>query len=327
MLDYLSRRTSWFGMQETLLQEKGDTGMRKMLVNMLLLGGLVLFIGTSTHAQTKSPITEEDLGSFIQNLPLVFRGIVTAVEVKPVDASVLLGPGKGGQRIATEVTIRIEKVLAGEYGSKEIQILLQEGKLGNLSYQSADFAPMKVSVGDPILAGIVPNTMGSGYNVVTNRRTLFKIVGQDLVPYQQEYYLAADKPFEIIAKKAKERETAELYKAADLVCIGIVAKLIDPTKPSRRMVVSIGEFLKGTAEGRKITVDVSDVYQPFMSQKPGYSVLLFLRKNGAEYRPVAGVNGYYVIHGDSLSRGHNTPMRTGVSELKVRIKSLEEVEK
>lgn len=301
--------------------------MQKVLVHLLLLGGLVLFLGASTNAQTKSPISGEELGALIQNLPLVFRGIVTAVEVKSVDASVLLGPGKRGERIATEVTIRIEKVLAGEYGSKEIMILLQEGKLGNLSYQSADFAPMKVAAGDPILAAIVPNTVGSGYNIVTNRRTLFKIVGEDLVPYQQEYYLAADKPFEIIAKKAMERETAELYKTADLICIGTVARLIDPMKPARWLVVSIGEFLKGAAEEREITVDVSDVCQPFASQKPGYSVLLFLRRSGAEYRPVAGVNGYYVIRGDSLSRGHTTPMRMGMNDLKNKITALQEAEK
>ena len=84
------------------------------------------------------------------------------------------------------------------------------------------------------------------------------------------------------------------------------------------------EILKGTSEQSEVAVDMSDVYLPSNLREPGYRVMLFLRTNKSAYRPVAGVNGYYVIQGDRLFRGHGLPSRTSVSQLKNNIRAWKE---
>jgi hypothetical protein len=130
-------------------------------------------------------------------------------------------------------------------------------------------------------------------------------------------------------RKAEEREMPEIVKASDLICTGTVTKLIGYDCPprSRRVIVAIDETLKGKAEESEISVDMSRVFLPSTVQMPGFRVMLFLKKGSSGYKPVAGVNGFYAMDGEILTRGHSTPLKMTVSELKSNINMWEEAER
>ncbi len=77
-------------------------------------------------------------------------------------------------------------------------------------------------------------------------------------------------------------------------------------------------------EKSEITVDVSDVWLPFASKKPDYRVMLFLKKDESGYKPVARVNGYCVIDGEKIYRGHRASLRMSVSQLRSDIEKCKE---
>ena len=68
---------------------------------------------------------------------------------------------------------------------------------------------------------------------------------------------------------------------------------------------------------------MSDIYLPSRLNKPGFRVFLFLKKSSSGYKPVAGINGYY-IDGEKLTRGHSTPVRMSVKQLTDNIKMWKE---
>jgi len=302
--------------------------MAKSNCALLLILLLMALVASPGSAQEKQEITQADLEWIVQNLDLIIRGQVTDVEEKLVAPIAVYGHGSNEPNmVITEVTMRISDVLAGSYTGNEIKFILEEGELNELRTFSADYAPMHVKVGDSGIVGIAPNTRGTEYNILNNRKAFFKIDGTNLIPYQEEYRLEVDEPLEIIEKKAKERHLSEIFRAADLVCLGTVTRLLDPGSPDLEISVSIDEILKGTSKKSIIEVDVSDVNRSFKRKQPGFQALLFLKKTGSGYKTVAGVNGYYVLKGEKLYRGFTQPFSFGISELKRKIEVWKEIER
>lgn len=292
---------------------------------MMLLAGLIISPGLS---QERREISQTDLEWIVQNLDLIVQGQIADMEEKLVSPVSLYGHGSDeAGMVITEITIQISEVLAGNYSSDKIKITLEEGELNELKTVSADFYPMDVKIGDIVIAGIVPNTRGTDYNILRHRRAFFKLEGKKLTPYQSEYHLVAEKPLETIREKARARQLPIVSKTADLICTGTVTRLIDPSSPVKEILVRIDETLKGTSEEPTITVNVEDVNRSFNNKKPGFHVMLFLKKSGAGYKTVEGVNGYYVIKGDKLCRGFDRPFKYNAAELKQNVKVWKEVER
>jgi hypothetical protein len=308
---------------------RGGIQMVRALCISLLAMLILTLVGSGAIAQQRRPISQEIFEWIIQNEPLVFRGEVTKVDVKLVTPRELGAMNNTVKIPVTEVTMKIEKVIAGDYESDEIQIIVGEGKLGNLTGTTAGFAIMEFNVGDHAIVALRLNSQGTGYNILDDDEAIFRVEGTKLIPYRKEYSLEVDKPLEIMAKKAREREMPEIIKASDLICTGTVAKLIDMDSrfSSRRLIVSINETLKGTAEKSEISVNMSNVFLPSTVQAPGFRVMLFLKKDGSGYRPVAGVNGYYAMDGERLARGHITPVKLTASQLKSTVKNWKEAQR
>jgi len=294
-----------------------------------LLAMLLLTVADSAAiAQQKRPISQESFEWTIEIEPLVFQGMVTKVEVILITPKEVFGVGNTTAQIpVTEVTMKIEKIIAGEYDGDAIRIILPEGETEKASGGPAGVARMKVNVGDHAVVAFTLDSQGTGLNVLDRDERFFRMEGTELIPYRQELYLAVDKPLEVMAKKAKEREITEVFKASDLICTGTVTQLIDWDSRSRKLLVSIDETLKGKAEESEICVDLSNVFLPSKIQAPGFRVMLFLKKDNSGYRPVAGVNGYYVMDGERLTRGHSTPVRMTASQLKCAIKKWKKAER
>jgi hypothetical protein len=292
---------------------------------------LIAVAGSATMAQQKRPISREDFEQMIQIEPLILQGMVTSVEVKLVTPKEVYGEADNNTTVqiaVTEVTMKIEKIIAGEYDSNEIMIILQEGKTKTSASYVAGYPPLRVNVGDDAIVAFRPDSRGTGLNVLDGSPwTFFRVEGTKLIPYREDLYLAVDSPLEVLAKKAKERELPEVVKASDLICTGTVTKLIDLRSPTRRFAVSIGETLKGKAQQSEITVDMSGVFLSSKIKEPGFQVMLFLKKESSGYRPVAGVNGYYEMHGERLTRGHSVPVRMSVNQLKSDIRMWMEAER
>jgi len=303
--------------------------MRKMLCCSSVLLLAAVLVHTSLLAQDRRPITRAILEGMTQDLPWIVQGQVINVEAKLYNRSDLNAQMVKRDTMklpATEVTVKVERMIAGEYDGNELQFILRcQGQAGGLRVKCPDFSPVKVKVGDRVIVGIMPNMSGLRYNILGDPSRFFKLEGVNLIPYQEEYYLAMDNPLDVIAKKAKEREMPALFQAADLICTGSVTELIDPEKPSKKLVVTADELLKGSVEGAEVSVHVSDVAESFEHKKPGYRALLFLKKSGCSYKPVAGINGYYVIEGDKLLRGHTLPMRTTLRQVRDSIESWKNV--
>ena len=293
----------------------------------LRVSGIVLLLitvaGSAAMAQEKHPISQASFDRMIQIAPLVFQGKVTKVEVKLITPKELFGVRNKSVHIPmTEVTMEIEKIIAGEYESDEIVIVLPEGRT-----VSTGHAPTNVNVGDHAIVAFKLNSLGTGLNVLDRPERFFRVEGTKLIPYMKELYLAVDNPLELLVKKAEERRMTEMFEASDLICTGTVAKLVDVDSLSGRLIVSIDETLKGTAEESEITVDMPDVPLPSTLEGPGFRVMLFLKKDGSRYRPVAGINGYFVMNGENLTSGQSTPVWMSAGQLKSYIEMWNEDDK
>lgn len=286
---------------------------------------LMTVADSAAIAQQKRPISQQAFERMIEIEPLVLQGEVEKVEVKLITPRELYGSTNNTVQIpVTEVTMKIEKIIAGEYEGDEIVIVLPEGKTEKIVGGPVGCAPLKVNVGDHAIVAFKLDSEGTGLNVLDNYGGFFRLEGTKLVPYAEGRYLDVDKPLEVMAKKAKERELPEVFKASDLICTATVTRLIDLHSPSRRFVVSIDETLKGRAEQSEITVDMSGIFLSSKIQAPGFRVMLFLKKDTSGYRPVAGVNGYYEMDGERITRGHSTSVKMTVSQLKSKIKTWKE---
>jgi len=302
---------------------------RALCISVLAMLLLTVADSAAMAEQQKEPISQESFEFMIQNAPLIFQGEITKVECKLMTQRDLGGPSNTSQLAVTELTMKIEKILAGEYDRDEIQIIVEEGKTERLLTATAGYAMMKFNVGDHAIVALRLNSQGTGYNILDYDLRIFRLEGTKLIPYREEYYLAVDKPLEVMERKAEEREMPEIVKASDLICTGTVTKLIGYDCPprSRRVIVAIDETLKGKAEESEISVDMSRVFLPSTVQMPGFRVMLFLKKGSSGYKPVAGVNGFYAMDGEILTRGHSTPLKMTVSELKSNINMWEEAER
>lgn len=265
-------------------------------------------------------ITQADLETTIQNVDLVFDGRVSKIETTFICRGELLG-GKNDayKSVITKVAFNIETIYAGQFESKEIEIVLMEGELDGVRSAVVGYSPLKISVGDRAVLALNLNNFGTGYNVLVNRAYLFKLQGDKLVPYQDEVRLAVEDPFEIMKAASRERDLHKIYQASTLICMGRVIRIIDGDKPTRTLIVSVEELLKGITDESEIAIDVSDVYEPFNRQKPGYEVMLFLREQNGGFKTVNGLNGYYVLDQGMLSRGHRKTMRMNANQIKMMI--------
>jgi hypothetical protein len=281
---------------------------------------LVALIDSPVLAQQKQTITEQSLGWIVQNLDWIIQGQVTSIQPKFMTSKELFGDGNDKNKmVVTEITMRVEKAIAGEYEATDLVFIIPEGKLDGYESGIAGEPPMHVSVGDHAIVGLVPRTRDTSYNILDNRDAFYKIQGGELIPYQANRYFSFSNPLSVIERKAREREMPEIFKSADLVCFGTVTDVIGAATRSPKLVVKIGETIKGSSSGSEITVDVTNTSRSFEDRRPGYQVLLFLRRLDHKYSPVAGVNGYYVVDGEKITRGHNLALHLNVSQLKSKL--------
>jgi hypothetical protein len=62
---------------------------------------------------------------------------------------------------------------------------------------------------------------------------------------------------------------------------------------------------------------MSGILFPAKLQDPGLQVALFLERDGSEYRPATGINGYHVMDGGRIK---GRPFLMSVSQLKSAIR-------
>jgi len=295
--------------------------MKKTVCLMLLAMSMLISVDSDVIGQQKRPISQETFERMIQNVPLILKGEITKVEIKLMTPYELYGRGNSTVHIpVTVVKMNVGQVIAGEYDSSQVTFIVPEGKGGGLVGKNVHYEIIKFNIGDHAIIAFNPNSRGTGYNIISRATRIFRVEGTKLIPYRKEFYLTVDNPLEVLARKAKERKITEVFKNSDLVCTGTVTKLINLNSPTRRYKVLIDTILKGTEEKSEITVDMSDIYLPSRLNKPGFRVFLFLKKSSSGYKPVAGINGYYVIDGEKLTRGHSTPVRMSVKQLTDNIK-------
>lgn len=307
---------------------KGGIRMARALSIWLLAALLLMLVNSAAMAKQKRPISQKSFEWMIEIEPLVFQGEVTKVEVILITPKQLYPEANSSVQIpVTEVTIKIEKIIAGDYDGDEIVIVLPEGETERATGGPAGRSRMKVNIGDHAIVAFKLDSQGTGLNIMDRDERFYRVEGTELIPYREELYLDVDKPLEVMATKAKEREMSEVFRTSNLICTGTVTKLIDLDSPSRKLVVSIDETLKGKAEQSEITVDMSNIFLPSTLQSPGFRVMLFLKKGGSGYMPVAGINGYYLIDGERVTRGHSTPVKMTASQFKSNIEMWKERER
>ena len=300
---------------------------KKIILSFLFFSVSLLFLFSNEGNCTV--LTKERFESFLLNYDVIIKGRIVEIIPTTIDKRRAFGyvtDRDTGSSVVTKLLIDVEEVIAGEYEKSSVELILREGMLDGRSTFVAGSKPLEFKANDRIVVCFVPDTFGMGDNVLTNRESIFRIDGDNIVPYQKEAVLTFDDPWQVIEQIAKERRFESLFSGADVVCTGTVIELIDPSKPSRRILVAPKEFYKGSCAEDRITVDVSNILQPFAQLESGFKVLLFLQQDGSLYRPVAGVNGYYTLDGEKLVRGHNRPLRKTLRELKSEISIWKESE-
>ena len=304
--------------------------MAKSICALLLILLLMALVASPGSAQERREITQKSLEWNVQNLDWIVQGQITSIQPRLMILSELFGGGSDeNNMVVTEITMRVERAIAGEYDANELLFIIPEGELNGMVSGIAGEPPMQVRVGDSAIVGLLANTRGTSYNILDNRDAFYKIEGGELIPYEANSYFSIGNPLSVIESKARERELPEVFNSADLVCIGTVTDVIGVDTRYPKLVIKIGETMKGSSSEREITVDVASTSRSFEYNKPGYQVLLFLKKIGREYIPVAGVNGCYMLDGEKIIRGHklhNLPLRMGVSQLKSKLSAWKEAQ-
>ncbi len=281
---------------------------------------LVTLASSAGAAQERQEITQKALEWNIQNLDWIIQGEVTSIQAKFMTSKELFGNGSDKNKmVVTEITMRVEKAIAGDYEAADVVFIIPEGKLDGWESGIAGEPPMQVSVGDHAIVGLVPRTRGTSYNLLDNRDAFYKMEDRELTPYQANRFFSFDDPLLVIERKAKEREMPEIFKSADLVCFGTVTDVRSEDLRLPTLVVKIGETVKGSVSESEITVNVTNTSRSFENTRPGYQVLLFLNGAGQEYLPVGGINGYYVIDAEKITRGNTLPLRLSASQLRSRL--------
>lgn len=300
---------------------------KKIILSLLFFSVSLLFLFSNDG--NCSVITKERFESFLLNYDVIIKGRIVEIIPTTLDKRRAFGyvtDKDVGSSVVTKLIIEVEEVIAGEYSKSLVELILREGMLDGKSTFLAGSKPLEFTANDRLVVCFVPDTFGMGDNVLTNRESIFRIDGDNIVPYQIESVLTFDNPWQVIEQIAKKRRFESLFSRADVVCMGTVTKLIDPSKPSRRIIVAPKEFYKGSYAEDRITVDVSNILQPFAQLESGFKVLLFLQRDGLFYKPVAGVNGYYTMDGENLVRGHNRPLQKTFGDLKNEISIWKESE-
>lgn len=295
--------------------------MAKSMCTLLLMLLLMALVASPGPAQEKREITQRSLEWNVQNLDWIIQGEVTDLQPKFMTSKELFGDCDKGKSIVTEVTMQVEKVIAGEYEADDLIFIIREGKLDGLVSGIGGEPLMQVSIGDRAIVGLWANMRGTSHNIhkiLDNRDAFFKIEGGKLIPYPPNRYFSFSNPLEVIKDKAKKREMKSVFDSADLVCLGTVTDVTGWDMRSPKLVVKITETMKGSSSESEITVDVTNTSRSFENKGPGYHVLLFLKRTGQEYMPVEGLNGYYVVDGEKITRG-TLPLRTNVSQIKSKI--------
>jgi hypothetical protein len=305
--------------------------MAKSVCKLLLMMLLTALVAFPSLTQEKREITQKSLEWNVQNLDWIIQGQITDAQPKYMTTKELFGVGSDkNEMVVTEITMRVEKVIAGEYEANDLVFIIEEGKLDGLISGIADEPLMQVNVGDSAIVGLWANLRGTSHNIhkiLDNRDAFFKIKGGKLIPYPPNRYLSLSNPLKVIKDKARKREMKSVFDYADLVCLGTVTYVTGWDMRSPKLVIKIAETLKGSSDKSEITVDVTNTSRSFENKRPGYQVLLFLKRTGQEYIPVEGVNGYYVVEGEKITRGHTLPPHTNMSQIKSKISVWKEEQK
>ena len=296
--------------------------MAKSMCTLFLILLLMALVASPGLAQEKREITQKSLEWNVQNLDWIIQGQITSLQPKFMTSKELFGDGSDKNKsVVTEVTMHVENVIAGEYEADDLVFIIEEGKLDGVKSGIADEPFMQVRVGDRAIVGLWANMRGISHNIhkiLDNRDAFFKIEGGKLIPYPPNRYFSFSNPLEVIKDKARKREMKSVFDSADLVCLGTVTDVTGWDMRSPKLVVKITETMKGSSSESEITVDVTNTSRSFENKGPGYHVLLFLKRTGQEYIPVEGLNGYYVVDGEKITRG-TLPLRTNVSQLKSKL--------
>ena len=296
--------------------------MAKSMCTLLLMILLMALVASHNPAQEKREITKKSLEWTVQNLDWIIQGEVTGLQPKFMTSKELFGNGSDKNKsVVTEVTMHVEKVIAGEYEADDLVFIIEEGKLDGAVSGIGGEPLMQVSVGDRAIVGIWANMRGTSHNIhkiLDNRNAFFKIEDGKLIPYPPNRYFSFSNPLEVIKDKARKREMKAVFDSADLVCLGTVTDVTGWDMRSPKLVVKIAETMKGSSSESEITIDVTNTSRSFENKGPGYHVLLFLKRTGQEYIPVEGLNGYYVVEGEKITRG-TLPLRTNASQIKSKI--------
>jgi len=174
---------------------------------------LLMYADAAVMAKQKRPISQESFEWMIEIEPLIFQALVIKVEVILVTPKQLYGLINDTVQLpVTEVTMKIEKIIAGEYEGDEIVIVLPEGRTERATWQRAGRSRMTVNVGDQAIVAFELDSWGTGINILDPEGRFFRVEGAELVPYREEFYLDVDKPLEVMEKKAKEREKSRVIK-------------------------------------------------------------------------------------------------------------------
>ena len=294
--------------------------MRSKVVFSLLLASflnatvfLILLCPARSMGQIRNPakaLTDkyfEDMGLY---LDLVIQGTISNVEVKRIPFDGICGiKMTDGRTIATEMTIRIDKVISGEYDKSDIVAYLCEGRIGNSAVVIDNMSTPEPRVGDEVLIGLSYNIEGNNKYIVHWHEAFFEIADGQLIPYKSEYYVQSDKPMEVLEQSARKRDFSYLYKQAEIVCVG---RLVDNDGTNQKATIAVDDYLKGKTSDSTLTIDYSNGYDMRL-RDTGIHLLLFLGRKGTNYQLSGGMNGIYSIQDGKLTRD-SLPLVTNLSK-------------
>ena len=272
--------------------------MKTWLVLLLIL--LSVNISSNSHSME---ISEDSIRRMVLYLDLVAEGdIVSVNSIRLPSEEVFGNSNMGVYSIVTELQINIKNIIAGEYTGKELTAYLLEGRIGNEETMKGGNPVPDIVVGDHIIIGLHHNIRGNNRYFLVEDHLIFKVEGNNLLPYEEEYTVNIANPIHLMCSVAAQREYKHMIIKADYICVGLLKEL---NRDSGVAVFSILENIKGIFVSEELIVHYEhNVAIEF--KKLNDTLLIFLSNDNGNYKLLDGINSVYLINNGRLIRNRTT---------------------
>jgi len=275
-----------------------------------------LLLAVEGQSMTRSSLEHVVVSSDLMIYGVVTESIVHEYTVDTVGLSLHPNPAIAaqtrrlkykGNRIVTNIKVRLIEVLGGEYEEDSIEVIYYGGKTDSVSQSDAHGPPLEFSPGDTVVFPLTYALDGySDWHLQWYESALYQKNGK-LIPYRRELSQDVEDPLALLRDVGKIRNIDHLCEISEVVVVGDIVEWTDFL-----LTLRLTQTLKGNHVPEVIeiltTLSPTDV-------EPGMEILTFLKRKNERYEFSAWHNSVYYCFKGVFFRFGRAPIVSDVSSI------------